>query len=321
MTFKSLFVVARPLRHVIVAACVVGTLHAAGPQPSVFRSGIELVRVHVTVTGHDGRLITTLAREDFEVWDNGKPQPIIAFDNTPQPILLMLLLDVSGSMYDNLALMRVGVEQLFVRLRPDDLARVSTFGRTVTVSPAFTNDLKELRAALPTAIPVSAPTPLWFAVDEAMEVLEHAGNERRVVLVLSDGRDNVSSVYGSLIGNYKTRSFSQADVTARAQKDDVMVYAVGLHSSGPSVRGNVFVPDPELARVALVTGGGYLEVQAGKDLESAFARVADELHSQYIVGFEPPSQDGQVHTIEVRVRQPGTTARARRNYVAPTGSR
>ena len=112
---------------------------AAAQQPS-FRSRSDVVRVFVTVTDRDGRLVTTLGQGDFEIRDEGKPQPIIAFDNTPQPIRLIVMLDVSGSMEGNLPLLRAASAELFARLRPDDYARVGSFGRDVTISEGFTNE-------------------------------------------------------------------------------------------------------------------------------------------------------------------------------------
>jgi hypothetical protein len=77
------------------------------------------------------------------------------------------------------------------------------------------------------------------------------------------------------------------------------------------------LPDPGLARVAEETGGGYTEIRFGQDLGAAFAAVADELHSQYLLGFAPPKRDGKVHEINVRVAQGGLKPRARKSYVAP----
>ena len=152
-----------------LVACVIGVLGAAGRQQPVFRGTGDAVRVFVTVTDRDGRLVTTLTRDDFEVRDEGKPQPITLFDNTPQPIRLIVMLDVSGSMEGNLPLLRAAAEQLFARLRPDDVARVGAFGHEITISPSFTRDPDELRAALPDAIAPDAPTPLWRAIDEALD--------------------------------------------------------------------------------------------------------------------------------------------------------
>src|SRR3954464_12590545 len=164
-------------------------LASLGAQQPVFRGTGEAVRVFVTVTDHDGRIVTTLGKEDFEIRDEGKPQPITLFDNSPQPIRLIVLLDVSGSMQGNLPLLRSASEQLFARLGRDDLARLGSFGRTVTISPEFTHDIRALREAIPQVIEPDAPTPLWRAIDEAMTAFGDASDQRRVVLVLSDGKD------------------------------------------------------------------------------------------------------------------------------------
>jgi hypothetical protein len=79
------------------------------------------------------------------------------------------------------------------------------------------------------------------------------------------------------------------------------------------------LPDPGLARVAEETGGGYTEIRGGEDLGAAFAQVADELHSQYLIGFDPPKRDGKVHDIDVRTNTRGFKPRARKSYVAPKG--
>ena len=113
----------------------------------------------------------------------GRVQPLTVFDNTPQAIRMVVMLDVSGSMRGNLPLLRAGCEQLFKRLLPGDQARVGMFGTDITISPTFTNDPAQLRAALPSDIDPNAPTPLWKSLDEAMNVLKEA-DARKVLLVL-----------------------------------------------------------------------------------------------------------------------------------------
>jgi Ca-activated chloride channel family protein len=305
-----------------LAACLLGGAGLAGQEQPVFRGTTDAVRVFVTVTDRNARLVPTLTRDDFEVRDEGTPQPITLFDNTPQPIRLVVMLDVSGSMEGNLALLRAGAEQLFARLREDDVARVGTFGHDIVVSPSFTRDAGQLKAALPDSIAADAPTPLWRALDKAMEAFGGDRDKRTVIVVLSDGKDS------GPIG-FTPTFVSQAGVIDRARQEDVMIYAIGMRSRGqrpmaPGVgRGalgamlTADLPDPGLARVAQETGGGYTEIRAGQDLGAAFARVADELHGQYLIGFAPPKRDGKIHDIEVRVAQKGLTARARKSYVAP----
>jgi Ca-activated chloride channel family protein len=302
------------------AAAALLTAAVAAQQP-VFRGSGDVVRVFSTVTDRDGRLVTTLARDDFEIRDEGKPQPITQFDNTPQPVRLVVMLDVSGSMEGNLQLLREAADELFTRLRPDDVARVGSFGFDVDVGAGFTHDLRELRAALPRSISPDAPTPLWRAVDEAMTAFGTEKDMRSVVLVLSDGKDS-----GPI--SFKQRYVSQAEVIERARREDVMVYGIGMRSRGRRVPPGLGagglqaaleadLPDAGLALVAEHTGGGYIEIRPNQDLGAAFARVADELHSQYLLGFVPPRKDGKVHEVEVRVGQKGLKARARKTYTAP----
>jgi len=302
-----------------LAACLFGA--AVGAQQPVFRGSGDVVRVFSTVTDRDGRLVPALGRDEFEVRDEGKPQPITQFDNTPQPIRLIVMLDVSGSMEGNLPLLRAASDELFTRLRPDDVARVGTFGLDVDVGAAFTRDLRELRAALPRSIAPDAPTPLWRAVDEAITAFGSEKDMRSVILVLSDGKDS-----GPI--SFRQRYVSQVEVIERARREDVMVYGIGMRSRGrraPPGLGpgglqaalEADLPDAGLALVAEHTGGGYLEIRPNQDLGAAFARVADELHSQYLLGFAPPRKDGKVHEIEVKLAQKGLKARARKTYTAP----
>jgi VWFA-related protein len=293
------------------------TIHLSAQQ-TVFRSGSETVNVYATVTDNE-RLVTDLKRENFQVLDNGKLQPITVFDNSPQAIRLIVLIDVSGSMEGNLPLLREGAEELFSRLGPDDLVRVGTFGKDIVISPKFTRDVNELRAALPTEIPRNASTPLWRAVDQAVTELENAEG-RPVVLILSDGKN-------SFTGNFRDKIVTQIEVADHANAEEVMIYSIGLRSRGgtmvPRAGADIGammaadLPDPGLGKVALDTGGGYLEMRPRDDLGAAFSRVAEELHSQYLLGFSPTVKDGKRHKLEVKVNVNGLKPRARRNYVAP----
>jgi VWFA-related protein len=309
-----------------LAAIGVAIAVHASPQQTVFRTGSDAVRVFVTVLDRDGRLVTNLTQDKFEIRDEGKPQPITQFDNKPQPIRLIVLLDVSGSMAGNLPLLRGAAEQLFARLLPDDEARVGSFGHDVVLAPAFTKDRRELFASLPTAIAPDAPTPLWRAVDQAIRAFGETEAQRKVILVLSDGKDS-----GPI--SFRDRPSSQADVIDNARNADVMIYGIGMRSRGtrPPMTGGgpgglqamllADMPDPGLARVAEETGGGYTEIRVGQDLGAAFAAVADELHTQYLLAFAPPQRDGKVHDLSVRVSERGLKPRARKSYVAPAASR
>ena len=300
----------------VVVAGPSTALRASQEQPS-FRAGSAVVRAFVTVLDGNNRLATTLTKDDFELRDEGKPQPITLFDNSPRPIRLIVMLDVSGSMLGNLPLLQGGTIELVRHLRREDVMRVGTFGNEVTIGSTFTRDPKELLAALPASIDRTAPTPLWRAVEKAIDTFGPAeGEARDVVLVLTDGKDGGFT-------NFKDKFVTAGDVIERARRQDVMIYAVGMRNRRASLSGGLSAamaaddPDPGLARVAAESGGGYTEVDFGNNLALAFAQVAEELHSQYLLGFAPPKRDGKVHDIDIKVKQEGMKPRARKSYVAP----
>jgi Ca-activated chloride channel family protein len=307
---------------IAAALCGVVVASSLDPQQTVFRGTGDTVRVFVTVLDKNERLATALPRDIFEVRDNGRPQPVTVFDNSPQPIRLIVMLDVSGSMERNLPLLRAASIELFNRLGPDDAAKVGTFGHTIDITPEFTKDARALQAALPAEIPPDAPTPLWRGINQAMSAFDPKDDRRHVVLVLSDGKDSPG---------FTKKFYSQLEIIERATAEEVMIYAIGLRSrSGsplpmPGVSPmQVLVadlPDPGLGKAAIETGGGYFELSPRDDFGATFARVADELHSQYLLGYAPPARDGKTHKIEVKVSTPGLKVRARKSYVAPRESR
>jgi VWFA-related protein len=290
----------------------------AAADQQVFRGRLDTVPVYATVTDKAGRLVTDLAKADFQLYDNGKIQELTSFDNSPQPIKLIVMLDVSGSMSGNVRLVQMACEELFKQLRPDDGVKIGTFGVDIEISPAFSNDIVILRAAVPTSISPNAPTPLWRAMDKALSSFGEVTG-RRVILVLSDGKDSRGVMFGQ-------KFMTVLDAIDRAQREDVMFYGIGLESrnmggmpmgGGAAAMLSNDMPDPELPRLAAETGGGYFEIRPRDDLGAAFARVADELHRQYLLGFVAPTADGKLHKLEVKLTKPGLKPRARKNYEAP----
>ncbi|HEY8537027.1 MAG TPA: VWA domain-containing protein, partial [Vicinamibacterales bacterium] len=167
---------------------------------------------------------------------------------------------------------------------------------------SFTSNRDELAAAL-RELDFGNPTRLYDAIAESIEQLRRVQG-RRVVLVFTDGEDTASRV-------------RMRDVLAEARDQEVMIYAIGLESVYFNGQRQVRTrPDRGLRRLADETGGGYFELKKTDELGSTFTRVAQELHSQYLLGFQPAT-DGKLHRIDVKVRRPGMTARARRTYQAP----
>jgi Ca-activated chloride channel homolog len=148
---------------------------------------------------------------------------------------------------------------------------------------------------------------LYDAVDYSITQLKPVDG-RKVVLVFTDGEDTASKV-------------SAGNAVERARVEEVMVYSVGLENE--YLNGNQRVrtsPDRGLRRLSEETGGGFFMLKKKDELGSTFTRIAQELHSQYVMGFTPETLDGKIHKLEVRVKRSGMTARARKSYVAGSAS-
>jgi Ca-activated chloride channel homolog len=304
----------------IAALVAFATIAVAAQQQPTFKSGVRTVAVYATVQESGGRLVTDLTRDDFEIKDSGKVQDITVFSSDIQPINVVLMLDRSGSMQGNFGLLEAAALAFVRKLRPDDKARIGSFAEKIQIDPeGFTSNQAELAEIIRTKLQKQGGTPLWNGIEAAIGALE--GQEgRRVVLVFSDGADAP--------GNFKLNNKSFMDVMRRAQEKDVMVYSVGLESAygagAGGLRGGGFGgggfggsrPDPGLAAIADETGGGYFELRRADELSATFQRVADELHRQYLLGFQPQKLDGKMHKLDVKVKKSGMKVRARKEYFA-----
>jgi Ca-activated chloride channel family protein len=276
-------------------------LSLAAQQPT-FRSGSRVVPSYVTVTDSNNRLVTDLAREDFEMFDNGRLQELTVFDNEVRPIRVVVMLDTSISMTHRLNDLYAGAEQFLLRLLPHDKATVGAFNDKIEFASAFTNDRQSLISALK-HLDFGNETHLYDAVHSSLDQLEKVEG-RKVILLFTDGAD-----FGSRQGSGRALE--------RARDGEVMIYGIGLETE--FFNGQSYVrskPDSILNRFANETGGGYFDLKKNADLNASFTRIAQELRSQYLLGFSPVSLDGKVHKLEVRVKRPGLKTRSRRSYIA-----
>src|SRR5262249_903748 len=285
----------------IVAAVVAAAVAVAVPigatqsQPPSFSSATRTVAVYATVTDGRGRLVTDLTRDDFSVDDNGKRQTLTLFSNDIQPITLVMLLDRSSSMKPNFDLEAQGAEAFVRSMGPGDKARIGSFANEIRIDPDdFTSDREKLLRIIRQDLQEPGPTPLWNAVDRAIDkLLIEQG--RRVVLVFTDGVDRPL--------NFASHNKSLKDVSKRAEEHDIMVYAIGLAGDngmpgqsgdrngrgamGPGAIGGLGGrgmggysgrqtqlegPDEGLPEIAAATGGGDFEPKVPAAPAAAVAR-------------------------------------------------
>jgi Ca-activated chloride channel homolog len=287
---------------VAALAAAASMVALAQQPPPTFRTGTQVVSLFVTVADAQKRLVPGLTQDDFEIFDNDKPQPITYFDNSVRPINVVAMLDTSLSLTLSIDLLKRAAEQFLIRLLQDDKAKVGAFNDKVQVSAKFTNNRDDLVSAVHD-LDFGNGTRLWDAVGLGLDELKSIDG-RRVVLVFTDGDDTQSKL-------------SLGTVIDRARTEETMVYAIGLESNYFDGQRRVrSKPDRGLKRLADETGGGYFELEKTSDLAPTFTQVASELHSQYVIGFTPTQLDNRVHKLTVKMKQPGLSARARRSYVA-----
>jgi Ca-activated chloride channel family protein len=271
-------------------------------QQPIFKSNVRTVPIYATVVDASGRLAPDLEQADFTILDNGKPADVSLFSNESQPFTAVVMLDTSASMTANLKLLNRAAEQFLLRLLPVDRAQVGAFNDKIQLSGTFTNNRDELIGALDDLY-FGNPTRLNDGIAAGLDALQGIDG-RRVVLVFTDGEDTSSRI------GFKT-------VLERARDEEVMVYSIGLESEYfNGMRVVKSRPSRDLRKISDETGGGYFELLKTAELAPTFSRVAQELRSQYLIGFAPAALDGKVHKLDVKVSRPGMTVRARRSYLA-----
>jgi VWFA-related protein len=286
---------------VALSVGVIFTL-GAGAQ-TTFRSAVETVLVTVTVTDTNGRLITGLTRTDFEVFENGEPQPVTQFTDERVPVSLGVLLDASDSMRGRPIVDARSALDRFVGdlLRPEDEAFVAAFNHRPRIVALWTRPPSTLRSQFEELSPTGG-TAIYDALVASASLFDQRTHTRSALVVISDGADTASD-----------RSLQQAREVIR--RTDPFVYAIAIDSAGARASTRV---NPDALREITGPTGGYTEVvRSADELGPATERIAYELNHQYTIGYTPQrAPDGSWRMIRVRVKDRGYLTRSRRGYYA-----
>lgn len=298
-----------PVRAAVLTAllpiCGLAALHAQLPRDDrVLRSGVDVVAVTATVVDADGRLVTGLTRDVFEVFEDGDPQPVTQFTHERVPIGLGLLLDVSDSMFgQRIVDARAAVERfLFELLSEDDEFFVMAFNHAPRLLTRWTTAADVVRRALDDVRPTGS-TAIYDAILSALPMIQQRSRQRAALVLVSDGADTASDA-------------SLADVRGGLLRSDAFVYAVAIDPPNPRAI-NTRVNATALGEITNQSGGHTFVVRDGDELADATRRIAEELNSQYVLGYASRrATDGKYHSIRVAVKLPGHKVRARNGYVA-----
>jgi len=270
----------------------------------LFRTGIEITSLTVTVRDAQGRLVTGLGREAFEVHEDGELQKVTQFTNERVPISLGVLLDSSDSMFgQRIKDARTAVERfLFELLDPGDEYFVVSFNHRPHVLTRWTSTPDVMRHALEGLRPTGG-TAAYDAIDASLPMFVTRSRQRAALLVISDGADTASTA-------------TIREVHSTLLRSDAFVYAIAIDSPEPRAI-NTRVNPTALRAITDDSGGRTEVVQSSGDLVDATSRIADELNKQYLLGYTSSRvADGQYHSIRVRVQGTDYKVRARNGFVA-----
>jgi VWFA-related protein len=289
--------------HVVAIVSVVCSLATVAAQGLRFRSRITTIPVTVTVTDSTGRIITGLTRDDFEVYEDGRREPITQFTDERVPVSLGVVIDSSDSMRGEAIVDARSAIGRFVGdlLEQEDEAFVGTFNH----APRTVTPWRKPPASLITALDNTRPTggtAMYDAMVAFAPLFEQRSNTRAAMVVVSDGADTASD-----------RTLQQTREVLRGS--DAFVYAIAIDAPDARISTRV---NPDALREITGPSGGYTEVvRSASDLGPATERIADELNKQYTLAYSssrPP--DDTWRNIRVRVTKGNYLARSRRAYFA-----
>ena len=290
---------------------------APAPQTPVFRSGASLVALNVTVTDINKKLVTGLKTDDFAVYEDGVQQQVQFFESTNVPIDLVILIDTSASMSDKMDVVHEAASGFLKTLRQGDRGAVVSFSDRVDVLQALTDDRPALESAIGSTRAHGATAlnnALYVSIKEFGRSAQQSGEVRRqAIAVLSDGEDTSSLM-----------SFD--DVMALAKKSGINVYTIGLQSKYAAARisnagAHRYFSEAEYSMKTLAqeTGAQAFFPLEISELKGVYASIAQELASQYSIGYAPtnPRHDGRFRRIVVQIAsRPDLRPRARSGYTA-----
>jgi len=284
----------------------------AGAPPQVFKSGVDVVSLSVTVTDGQHRYVTDLEESDLTVLEDGVRQDLLYFSRSNLPIALSLLIDTSASMEERLLVAQNAAVGFAQRIREQDLAQVVDFDSRVEIVQKFTNDKAALEAAIRATSPggsTSLYNAIYIALRESTKVRAKTSEEvrREAIVVLSDGEDTTSLV-------------SFEEVMELAKRSETSIYTIGLQPRDATFQKGFREAEFVLRQFAQETGGRSFFVQKAEELSGVYGQIADELSSQYSVGYASKNakRDGAWRKINVQVSRSNVTTRTRRGYYAPS---
>jgi len=287
-----------------------GQQSAGRQEAPAFRTGVDIVSLNVTVVDGMSRYVTDLESDDFAIFEDGVKQDVSFFSRRQQPIALSLLLDSSASMDAKLDTLQTAATNFIKRLKPNDLAQIVDFDSRVEIRQGFTSDQAALEAAvlqMSSGGSTSLNNAIYIALKELAKIRAQTEEDvrRQAIVVFSDGEDTSSLV-------------TFEEVLDLAKRSETSIYTIALRGNDNRARGfreAEFV----MRQLAADTGGRAFFPSKIEDLDGVYGQIADELASQYTLGYTSKNtrRDGAWRRVVVQIDRPSLTPRTKRGYYAP----
>jgi len=281
-------------------------------RPEIFKATVDLVSLNVTVVDSQNHYLTDMNEEEFSVFEDGAKQELSFFNRTSLPIALSLLMDTSASMESRLPIAQEAAIGFARKLRPQDLAQLVDFDSRVEITQDFTNNVAALEKAIRATAAggsTSLHNALYISLKELAKIKAKSQDDirRRAIVVLSDGEDTSSLV-------------SYEEVLDLAKRSETAIYAIGLQPRDTTQSKGFREAEFVLRQFAQETGGRAFFPSRAEDLKDVYGQIADELSSQYSLGYASKNarRDGGWRRIVVQVARPNAVARTKRGYYAPS---
>lgn len=291
-------------------ATIVAQAQTQPQPPTLFRANVDVVSLNVTVVDPQNRYVTDLSESDFSVFEDGTRQELTYFNRTNLPIALSLLIDTSASMENRMQLAQDAAVGFARKLRQQDLAQVVDFDSRVEVLQDFTNVVSDLERAIRSTSAggsTALHNALYISLKELAKIKPRSSDEvrRRAIIVLSDGEDTSSLV-------------TYEEVLELAKRSETAIYTIALQAKDSAQTKGFREAEFILRQIAQETGGRSFFPGRAEDLKDVYGRIADELSSQYSLGYASKNtrRDGGWRRIVVQVARPQATARTKRGYYA-----
>jgi Ca-activated chloride channel family protein len=292
-----------------------GIVGAAAPKlqnPPTFGGGIEIINLNISVTDAQNRYVTNLDQKDFAVYEDGVRQELSLFTHEDLPISMAVMMDTSASMDEKLAQAQAAAIRFVKTGRQQDLSQIVEFNDRATVLQDFTSDQTLLEAAIKKTR-ASGPTALHNALYIALKDLEKQKSgthlRRRAIVLLSDGEDTASLI-------------TDDQVLDLARKTEIAIYPIALRSGRVQDREKLAFSQAEhlMAALAHESGGQSFFPNSLSELDAVYSRIAEELRSEYSLGYVSNNRrrDGKWRRIVVRVpERTDVQIRHKLGYYAP----